>query len=223
MNEALVCFFLVFLAFIFFIVLVSIDVYAYEMTYLDFMFRGAPTICYMDSDYNDHFEEAILVWEQALWDRWGEDGLFSYMLIDKNTQEFLEYCHVIMVVVEEEYVTDTDETPLGVARSLHTSEYIFLYIFEDRPVMSLEDFDKSMKRTMLHEIGHSFGINHWIGENMSEGLSKPNLLMWQFQWHNDVKIDKHTMDALECLYGKSGFNGNKPVDHCQTFKIYDEI
>jgi hypothetical protein len=179
---------------------------AYYSEPLSWSWNGKPVLCSWDNKYNEEFEFSINMWWNVLVEKYDESSGFEAYRVDGES-DMLHRCNIHLVFVNVDTVDDT--FILGRTMSPNNNQ-LFIFIYENnRP----DDISSSIKRTVLHEIAHSFGVGHWFPESMGEGLKPwPTTLMWQYQEVGyPVEIDEYTMSQFRCVYGSdSWFGKNKP-------------
>ena len=194
------------------------------MSYLNFVWDKAPIVCIWDSDYNRHAGVAVIKWYDALVDNYGDGYSFNTIIVTGEVDfELLKDCNIHIIYVEVEYASAeelagvTGRTMIDLNMSV---AYVYVYegLYAHYP--TLKDFDNTMIRTTMHEIGHAFGLGHVIPENAGEGLRPwPRTLMWAYsgEW-TDTDIDEQTLLGFKCLYNTNGWKGNHP-NTCKRFNM----
>ncbi len=197
------------------------DAYYYDNAPLRFTWDGAPLFCVWDSDYTKNAREAVVTWQNALVDNYGEGFHFPAILILPDTPfEQIQQCNVNIIYVEEEYssVEDlTDEngfTKGGIMIHKANTEKVWIYVFEAKAgvFLTLQEFDDMITSVTMHEMAHALGIGHVISENMEEKLKPwPDTLMWPFGGHESHKtIYSQDLEAFRCLYPGYSWQGSSP-------------
>lgn len=189
---------------------------AYKMEIIWYWSNQTPVVCIWDSDYNEVMVKSMIEWNNFFRDKWGENDTIPFYIVNGTTLN-LENCNIHLIMVPLE-VTRTDPSndvynnPLGRASPDLRNEIIWLHIFEERTIND-ELYIMSIKRTIMHELGHGWGLGHIVPENMHEGLKPhPNTLMWVWQWGQEIIIDEATKKGIDCIYGKDGWAGKN--DRC---------
>ncbi len=171
---------------------------------------NAPLVCVWDSDYNWMMTEAVNEWWVALTDRYGEEGGFPAVIVD-GTEDQVVNCKIHIVLTEIEYADNKDGI-LGITFAPNEGDNaIYIAIYEtNRPYDTLDDYNQSVIRTITHELGHAFGLGHWIPDNMAEALRPwPDTLMWAYQDEGaPYDVDEYTLDQFEHIYGPNGWVGS---------------
>ncbi len=197
---------------------------AYYMEYLNFVWDNPPIVCIWDSDYNRHATIAVLKWYDALVDDYGDKFAFTTLIISGEIEfEILKDCNINIIYVEMEYASAEDLDGVSGRSIIDLSESVaYIYVYEGlyTHYPTLEDFDNTIIRTTMHEIGHGFGLGHVMPESIGEGLRPwPDTLMWAYSGAlTDTEIDEHTLLAFKCLYNTNGWKGNHP-NTCPRFNM----
>lgn len=202
--------------------------YAYYVTFLDFTWDGPPLVCVWDSDYNRHAIIAINAWQDALYDNFGKGYNFLGTIITPSTPwEILESCRIHIVYVEVEYAAFEDLDRLGIMLNQRGLNHVFVYVYEGRGNVyeNLEQFDNSMIRTTMHEIGHAFGLGHVLSEKMGERIKPwPNTLMWPYsEPDSKTEIDSVTLEAFRYLYHESSWMGSSANPFYELEVFFPEL
>jgi len=185
---------------------------SYTMDLL-WQWQGNPLICIWDNKYNNLFEQAVNEWNDALYTL-GPDWVLSYKIVDGDTSnEIIKYCQINLVLIEYSITKDIEYNGIIGRTSYHTNSFrIFIVVYEERDSEYYSNFDDAIVKTTKHELGHGFGLNHWMPESPGEGLKPwPASLMWQYSDKNyNGTVDQYSLDALVCWYGEDGWE--KPND-----------
>lgn len=203
--------------------IVVVPAEGYYMDYLGFAWDRSPLICIWDSKYNEHAKVAVLEWYNSLVKTFGDGYVFSSIIVNGEVDpNILKACSInIIYVYKEDASFDSLDGITGTTYGIKGGSALFLFIYEARnPQPTPEDFDNSIIRTTMHEIGHGFGLNHVMPESPGEGLKPwPSTLMWPWQDTNDTYIDEQTLLAFKCLYRNNGWIGNTPYG-CLRFNMF---
>lgn len=202
--------------------------YAYYITFLDFTWDGPPLVCVLDSDYNRHAIIAINAWQDALYDNFGEGYNFVGTIIKLNTlTEVIEQCRIFIIYVEEEYAAFEDLDKQGMMLHQKGLNHVFIYVYEGRGNIykDLEEFDNSMIRTTMHEMGHAFGLGHVTSDKMGERLKPwPDSIMWAISEHDSkIKIDSATLEGFRLIYPGNSWMGSSPHPFYQLEVFFPEL
>ena len=196
---------------------------AYQMDMI-VQWAHPPNICIWDNKYNHLFEKAVNDWNEKFINMDG-DWTLLYIIVDENTPtETVKYCHINMVLVELE-ITKDEEYNGVLGRTSFAVKYnsAFVVVYEERHPIHYVDFDSAIVKTAKHELGHAFGLGHWIPENTYEGLKPwPATLMYEISDKNyNGTIDNYTLAALHCWYGDDGWKepNNRKCDFIQKVEI----
>jgi hypothetical protein len=191
------------------LIMLPIPAFAYTADPL-WNWNSPPDICVWDSDYNWMMTEAVNSWWIALDERFGENGQFNAFIIYGEEPE-VEFCDIHLVLHEIEYADMSSEGILGTTWTPDKgTNIIFITVYETgRPGDTLDEYNNSVIRTIQHELGHGFGLNHWIPDNMAEALRPwPTTLMWAYQEADaPAGVDEYTIDQFEHIYGPNGWVG----------------
>ncbi len=191
---------------------------AYYMEYLGFVWQGSPLICIWDSDYNRHAVTAVTNWYDALGDKFKFNSLIVTGYVDFET---LDNCNIHIIYVEMEYASAEElDTVTGRMVMERGGDVAYIFVFEALGAYyeTLKDFDNTIIRTTMHELGHGFGLGHVIADNVEEESYSPRTLMWSGSggW-TDTVIDEPTLLAFRCLY-IDGWERNHP-ENCEKFDM----
>jgi len=183
-----------------------------------------PNICIWDNKYNHLFEQAVNDWNEKFINMDG-DWTLLYIIVDENTpSETLQYCHINMILVGLEITKDEEYNGiLGRTSFVVQANSAFVVVYEERDPIHYFDFNDAIVKTAKHELGHAFGLGHWIPENTDEGLKPwPATLMFNIsdKYYNGT-IDDYSLAALHCWYGDDGWGGvnKRTCDFIQKVQI----
>jgi len=191
------------------------NISAYQIETLWHWTGHSPTVCYWDSDHNLLMDEAIMTWNDYFYEEWGKDGIVQFFRVDGYT-EGLDKCNIHIIIVPLEVTradpeNDIYDNPLGSTTPRLDKKLIWIFVYEERSVSS-KYFEISMQRTIMHELGHAWGLGHVLPENVYEGLKPhPLTLMWAYQWEPVLIIDNATRHGMKCMYGNDGWAGQNDL------------
>jgi len=188
---------------------------SYTMKTLWHWTDSPPIVCYWDSDHNRLMDDALIIWNEYFYEEWGKDGIVKFFRVNDQT-EGLDVCNIHIIVVplkvtKPDPENDKYDNPLGSTTPRLDKKLVWILIWEERDV-SPNLYNLSIKRTIMHELGHAWGLGHVAPENSYEGLKPhPTTLMWKFQWEPEIIIDDATRYGMKCIYGKDGWAGENDL------------
>ena len=195
---------------------------AYQMDLL-WQWGGNPHICIWDNKYNHLFEKGVNDWNDALYSL-GKDWPNEYKIIYPDTPDIIaKYCNINLVLVEH-WITEDEPFTGVIGRTVYSQgNMVFISVFEERNSKHYFNFNDAIVKTVKHELGHGFGLGHWVAENTYEAMRPwPATIMWgtSDKYYNGT-IDQYSLDALTCWYGEDGFGGknDRVCKFIQTVEI----
>jgi len=187
--------------------------------------NDAPLICGLMSDYDEQMASAFGAWKSALLsidDKWD----LTFILIDPSSNIDMTWCNAYVIIIAEEHTdhatTQIDDCCTWGVVEIFTENKLVAYIYEERDITPYDlTFNESIKRTIIHELGHVFGLGHWQGKTMADAMKPwPDVIMWKHP-HDGMtgKISQYELLALQTFYGSDGWgmpnNGKVDTFHVQ--------
>jgi len=203
MNEALVCFMLVFLAFFFFMVLVTIDVYAFDYYQVsEFIWDEAPIVCINNPpDYKTYYGlKAVIEWRDRL------PPSFDYRVLVGEHEE----CTVNIISVDNIPIDDFGIGPVGQSQcryEMFTNEgvgYTMNVTMWCKVLIKRDTTD--FGDTVKHEMGHVLGVGHrtiYNGTDIGKLVKTGDIMLSQI--FGIQKIKSEALEVLTLIYGENGF------------------
>ena len=197
------------------------SVYGYEY-YETYGYMGVDhdnvIVCYVDTEDNPLFYDITVqgvdAWQSKLkeftnnFDVWNisVNSISANEVDDSNTcdmyVEFISTYH-------EEFYADT-----GVADFYEKEVISFYYLEEDNSIIS----DNILLSTMKHELGHAFGLGHYITNNESlleqwdKGMDVPSIMV---EYTGEIagfeEITELDLQKMVSIYGVDGFDDKKSL------------
>jgi len=153
---------------------------AYQMDLL-WQWSDKPNVCIWDNKYNHLFAKGFTEWNEALYSL-GEEWVLQGKIVNGSTSaEIIQYCHINLILLEysitekEEFNGVIGRTSYTIPKDTSQTSRVFAVIYEERDSAHYFNFDDAIVKTVKHELGHAFGLGHWVPENTYEGL-RPCLL-----------------------------------------------
>ena len=194
-------------------------VYGYYTDTLPWHMNGAaPIICIWESDHDVLFAEAIHIWWKALVEKYGKkQGGFPAYMVNGSTSG-VEECTINIIYVDNDVGTPEDGMR-GITHLLQKGKSFWIFIFEGSRSDNEELYNLSIVRTTLHEMGHAFGLGHWLPESAGEALRPwPLTLMWQYgDLGYPAEIDEFALLQFDCIYHSDGWLGKNTG--CATLRL----
>lgn len=166
-----------------------------------------PQFCILESDYNDVIIQSILEWDNSLKkytnnrDIWN----FNYEVINYNNTSNIQ-CEIII-----DFSNITNDKMVG-GDTFGQIEYDGS--LKTIKIYNIPKQSEILKSILLHEIGHSIGLGHYItnNENLSfqwnGGLNIPSLMIKSIEDDVILKITDFDLEKVVEIYGEDGFGGN---------------
>ena len=173
------------------------------------------TFCFFTEKYMFNSVTAVTKWNQAL----GDNFTSSYRFVQFGDN--IEMCNVFVLFYKDALYKDGSRS-LGYADCRFNNSvfpYCIIIINTERDFNYQFDMGYSITTTIMHEIGHVYGLSHSQTYNLTEWCIDD--IMHTPHCIKTLQILPFHVKAIECRYGEDGF-GIPNYHECKAYEEYVE-
>ena len=184
---------------------------SYETT-LDYVVFENPTVCYLEYEKAERFEDitknSIDNWQTSLkehtgnYDSW---DIYYEFIVDDYSDDYSKLgsvdCDIFVTFYDLIHPEFEGETGIMV-----DTEQVLIHIYNVDEVA-----DDKLVATLTHELGHAFGLGHYVTdqpellEKWDNGIEIPSLMIEETPSQGIEKITELDLDMMISIYGSDGF------------------